>query len=43
MLPLKLLVSTVDNTTGTSKIRAALARTMVLLMIDLPVEIRDSE
>jgi nicotinamidase-related amidase len=34
MLPLKLLVSTGVNTTGTSKIRAALARATVLLMID---------
>src|SRR5258708_21042431 len=34
MLPLKLLVSTVVNTTGTSKIRVAFARATVLLMID---------
>src|SRR5260370_39489846 len=34
MLPLKDLVSTVVRTTGTSKIRVALARATVLLMID---------
>src|ERR1700683_1015194 len=34
MFPLKLLDSTVVNTTGTSKIRVALARATVLLMID---------
>src|ERR1700742_2934384 len=34
MLPLKLFVSTVVNTTGTSKMRVALARATVLLMID---------
>lgn len=43
MLPLKLLVSTVVNTTGTSKIRVALARATVLLMIDSAVEVRGSE
>src|SRR6202011_21907 len=34
MFPLKLFVSTVVNTTGTSKMRVALARATVLLMID---------
>src|SRR5260370_2876252 len=34
MFPLKLFVSTVGNTTGTSKMRVALARATVLLMID---------
>src|ERR1700684_4342691 len=34
IIPLKLLVSTVVNTTGTSKMRVALARATVLLMVD---------
>jgi len=34
MLPLNHLVSTVVQTTGTSKIRVAFARATVLLMID---------
>jgi hypothetical protein len=34
MLPLKVLVSTVDSTTGMSKTFAALARATLLLMID---------
>ncbi len=44
MFPLKgFFVSTVVNTTGTSKIRVALARATALLMIGLPVEVRGSE
>ena len=43
MLPLKLLVSTVLRTTGTSKTRAAFARATLLLMIAWRSKFDDAE